>query len=60
MGRVILKPIIQDFPFGVAFPTQPKGVAKAKRYLESTPYEVRHRWRMMKQYVPEDKFHVCF
>ena len=53
---VILKPIIQDVPFSVAFPPQLKGFAEFRHVLKRLPYETRHRWRMMKHYVPEDKF----
>lgn len=53
---LILKPIIQDVPFTVAFPTQLTGFARFTQGLKALPYETRHRWRMMRQYVPEDKF----
>lgn len=53
---VIVKPIIQDVPFGIAFPAQATGFAKFKHNLKVLPYETRHRWRMMRQYVPEEKF----
>jgi hypothetical protein len=53
---VILKPIIQDVPLVVAFPTQLTGFAKIKQDWKKLPYETRHRWRMMRQYVPENEF----
>src|SRR5271169_3197779 len=55
-AEVIMKPIIQDVPFGIAFPVQMTGFAKLKHNLKALPYETRHRWRMMRRYVPEEKF----
>lgn len=52
---LIMKPIIQDVPFGIAFPVQMTGFAKFKHNLKALPYETRHRWRMMRRYVPEEK-----
>jgi len=53
---VVIKPIIADVPFGVAFPPALKGFAKLKNNLRNLPYETRHRWRMFRQYVPEEQF----
>ena len=53
---MILKPIIEDVPFGMAFPAELTGLAKFRQNLKRLPYETRHRWRMMNRFVPEDKF----
>lgn len=53
---VIIKPIIQDVPFEIAFPPNLKGLANFGSKLRRFPYEVRHRWRVLRRYVPERKF----
>src|ERR1700752_851708 len=40
---VILKPIIEDVPFGMAFPAELTGLAKFRQNLKRLPYETRHR-----------------
>jgi len=41
----------------VAFPVQTKSFTKTQNTRSRVfPYEIRHSWRMMQQYVPEEKF----
>ena len=54
-ATVIIRPIIEDVPFGMAFPPQLTGLAKFKHELRRLPYEARHRWRVFTGYVPEQK-----
>jgi hypothetical protein len=53
---VILKPILEDVSFDVAFRAPLTGFAKLKLNLKSLPYETRNRWRMMTEFVSEDEF----
>jgi len=53
---IILKPILHDVPFDVAFPRRLTGSAKITHDLKRLRYEIRHRWRKMQQYVPEHEF----
>jgi hypothetical protein len=53
---VIIKPIIQDVPFGIALPPNLKGLANLMSKLRRFPHEARHRWRVLRRYVPEKKF----
>jgi len=52
---VFIKPIIQDVPFGVAFPPQLRGWKRLSLELRNLPYEIRHRWRVLRKLIPEEK-----
>ncbi len=53
--EVSLRPIIEDVPFSVAFPPTLHGWAKFKFWLRKLPYDIRHKWRMEVDYIPEDR-----
>jgi hypothetical protein len=53
---IILKPILEDVPFDVAFRTTLAGFDKLKLNLKSLPYEMRQRLRIIKALVSEGEF----
>lgn len=52
---VFIRPIIQDVPFGIAFPPELTGWKRFRLELRRLPYEVRHRWRVWKRLIPEER-----
>jgi hypothetical protein len=52
---VFLKPIIEDVPFGVAFPPQLQGWKRLRLELRNLPYEIRNRWRVWRKLIPEKR-----
>lgn len=53
-AEVFLKPVVQDVPFGIAFPSNVSGWNRLKLELRRLPYEIRHRWRVFTSLVPEE------
>ena len=51
-SKVVIRPIIEDVRFGIAFPPKLKGWQRIKTELKCFPYEARHRWRMYRRYIP--------
>ena len=52
---VILEPIVGDVPLGIAFPPKLKGWQRIKLELSRFPYEMRHRWRIWRHFIPKDR-----
>lgn len=54
-AEIFIKPLLEQVPFDVAFPSPLEGKEKLKWFIRALPYNARYRWRRWLDVVPEDK-----